>query len=385
LIRRHLWAGVVLVILVMGAGLLSIFPAIRSSYRWGGMYLSLTLLANGLVVYTGHLGGSLTHGENFLADAFPGWGYERTTVETRPREELLVFHDLVMPALEARCQTCHNPNRARGRLDMTSLQAMQRGGDSGRPMFVAERTDSSELFRRVTLPAGHEDQMPPDGRPGLSSDEIAILQWWIEEGASPDMRLGDGPPDLLRQTLMDRYLPRLVVAQRRRARDRQRRFALFGDLEREANRVGLVVEFDPDTDSTLFTLSMRFPPAFVNDQAMARLAPRAEAFSRLSLVGSDITDDGIRHLGGMRNLRSLVLQRTGIEGSGLAHLQSLPRLEVLNLSHTRVDDEGALNLLRMPALREVFLFGTAVSDSLMEALRTHLPDAQVLRTEGPFY
>ncbi len=385
LIRRHLWAGIVLVVLVLATGVLSVHSPVRSSRRWYGLYLAGALFTNGAVVYAGHLGGSLTHGEGFLADAFPGWGYQATLIESRPKEELLVFRDLIRPGLETRCMSCHNPQKAKGSLDMTSFASMARGGDSGKPLFVPQRPDSSELYRRVTLPVGHDDRMPPEGRPALSSDEIAILNWWIEEGAEHDMRLGEGPSDVMRQTLIERYLPRLIVSQRRRMRERRRLAALYRKLQSEVEDLGLVVEVDPDTDSTLFALSMRFPPERVDDRTLARLMPRADVFSKLSLISSDVTDDGLRYVGRMHNLRELILQKTGVTGAGLPRLQSLPALEVLNLAHSSLNDSGAVNLLHMPGLREVYLYNTAVSDSIFEALRLHLPDAEILKVEGPIY
>jgi len=385
LIRDHLWAGVVLVILVLSTAALSVFPRIRSSRRWGILYLSGALLTNAAVVYAGHLGGSLTHGEDFISNAFPGWGYQATIVETRPREELLVLQDLVIPGFEMQCMSCHNPQQAKGDFDMTTLAALQRGGESGKPMFVPERADSSELFRRVTLPPGDDDRMPPEGKPALSSDVIAILEWWIEEGARPDMRLEVGPSDPMRQAVIERYLPRLVVIQRRRMRERRRRAALHRELQGIADELGLVVEVDPGSDSTLFALSMRFPPGRVDDRTLARLAPHAAEFSKLSLVSSDVTDEGLRHVAGMHNLRELILQKTAIDGSGLPHLESIRSLEVLNLAHTALNDSGSVNLLHMPSLKEVYLYNTAVSDSILEDLRAHMPETDILEVEGPPY
>lgn len=385
LIRDHLWAGVALVVVVLATAVLSVFPQIRSSSRWFGAYLSGALVANLVVVYAGHLGGSLTHGEDFIADAFPGWGYQATLVESVPREELLVFRDLVMPGIQARCASCHNPQQTKGDLDVTSFNAIERGGDSGRPMFVPERPDSSEMYVRITLPPGHDDRMPPEGRAGLSSDEIAILEWWIEQGAQPDMRLGDGTPDAMLHALIDRFLPRLIQSQRNRMRERRRVAALHEDLQDVVDALGLVVDVDPDTDSTLFALSMRFPPERVDDRTLARLAPYADAFSKLSLVGSDVTDEGLRHIGSMMNLRELILQKTDVTGSGLPNLQSIPSLEVLNLAYTALDDSGSVHLLHMPSLREVYVYDTAVSDSVLERLSMHLPDADLQRIEGPTY
>jgi hypothetical protein len=227
--------------------------------------------------------------------------------------------------------------------------------------------------------------MPPEGKPALSSDVIAILEWWIDEGARPDMRLEAGPSDPMRQAVIERYLPRLVVIQRRRMRERRRRAALHRELQGIADELGLAVEVDPESDSTLFALSMRFPPERVDDRTLARLAPHASEFSKLSLVSSDVTDEGLRHVAGMHNLRELILQKTAIDGSGLPHLESIRSLEVLNLAHTALNDSGSVNLLHMPSLKEVYLYNTAVSDSILEDLRAHMPETDILEVEGPPY
>lgn len=385
LIRDHLWAGIILVLLVLFTGTLSLVPRVRRSTPWLAVYLAGAVLTNAVVVYAGHLGGSLTHGEGFVMNAFPGWGYQPTVLESSAREDLLVFRDIIMPGFETRCISCHNPQRAKGSLDMTSHSAMLRGGDSGRKLFFPSHPDSSELYRRITLPPGHNDRMPPEGRPSLTSDEVAILSWWIEEGADPEMRLGAGPDDLMTQNLLERYLPRLIVQQRRRMRERERIATLQRRLQDEIHELGLMIDVDPESDSTLFALSMRVPPYRVDDRTIAELEPHAELFSKLSLVSSDVTDEGLRHIARMENLRELILQKTRVTGAGIPHLQSLPALEVLNLAHSALSDSGAVHLLRMPSLREVYVYNTFVSDSLLEGLRLHLPDTEVSRTEGPTY
>jgi hypothetical protein len=58
---------------------------------------------------------------------------------------------------------------------------------------------------------------------------------------------------------------------------------------------------------------------------------------------------------------------------------------VLNLAHTALNDSESVNLLHMPSLQEVYVYNTAVSDSILEALRTHMPETDILEVEGPSY
>ena len=56
-----------------------------------------------------------------------------------------------------------------------------KGGENG-PVLVAGRPEKSELIRRVKLPAGHKEAMPTKGK-RLSEKEIALLEFWIKQGA----------------------------------------------------------------------------------------------------------------------------------------------------------------------------------------------------------
>ena len=64
----------------------------------------------------------------------------------------------------------------------------QKGGKDG-AVFIAEKPDESEMFRRVSLKLSDEDHMPPEGKPQLTDEEITLLRWWIATGASFDKRV----------------------------------------------------------------------------------------------------------------------------------------------------------------------------------------------------
>ena len=39
------------------------------------------------------------------------------------------------------------------------------------------------MLQRIHLPLEEKEHMPPKGKQQLLSDEIALLTWWIKEGA----------------------------------------------------------------------------------------------------------------------------------------------------------------------------------------------------------
>lgn len=87
-----------------------------------------------------------------------------------------------------------------------------------------------------------------------------------------------------------------------------------------------------------------------------------------------ITDVGMPHLAGLKNLRSLNLGGTLITEAGLVHLECLTNLETLNLAHTQVRETGLKHLAGLTNLNHLHLEGTPIRDAGLEHLRglTHL-------------
>ncbi|MES2466742.1 MAG: DUF1553 domain-containing protein [Verrucomicrobiota bacterium] len=117
------------------------------------------------------------------------------------------FRD-VRPILETRCVDCHRGQKAKGGLRLDSLETTLAGGEGG-PALVPGKADTSELLRRVRS-HDEEEVMPPKGG-RLKPEEVAVLERWIQEGASwPELPLGrqefSGPADdltFLRRVTLD--------------------------------------------------------------------------------------------------------------------------------------------------------------------------------------
>jgi hypothetical protein len=69
-------------------------------------------------------------------------------------------------------------------------------------------------------------------------------------------------------------------------------------------------------------------------------------FEQLDLSGSKVTDDGLRHLKGLRSLKILNLSNTAVSDEGLARLQGISTLRELELVRTKVTKAGVDELQR---------------------------------------
>lgn len=99
-------------------------------------------------------------------------------------ETAVTFKDHVQPILRKHCLNCHNPDKARSDLDVSTYQTLMTGGASGEAVKPGS-PDQSLLYRVTTHQA--EPAMPPKGK--IPDAEIAVIKKWIELGA-PETAVG---------------------------------------------------------------------------------------------------------------------------------------------------------------------------------------------------
>src|SRR5262249_52007664 len=75
----------------------------------------------------------------------------------------------------------------------------------------------------------------------------------------------------------------------------------------------------------------------------------------VNLHDSKVTDDDLKDLAGLKQLRALDLSENNITDAGLKHLAALPQLQTLNLRWTYVTDAGMKELAKLKGLRSLDL------------------------------
>lgn len=86
------------------------------------------------------------------------------------------FEKTVAAVLVNHCFECHDASTREGGLDLSRLEAVFRGGDSGK-VLIPGQPEQSTLWTRV-----HAGEMPVNRDP-LTSDEREVLRKWIADGA----------------------------------------------------------------------------------------------------------------------------------------------------------------------------------------------------------
>lgn len=93
-------------------------------------------------------------------------------------EEKPNFQDHIRPIFESACNNCHNPDKKKGGLDLTSFVATMSGGSSGEIVLPGAGSDS-RLFKSVAKL--EEPFMPPQGTP-LDARQVELIRQWIDQG-----------------------------------------------------------------------------------------------------------------------------------------------------------------------------------------------------------
>jgi beta-lactamase regulating signal transducer with metallopeptidase domain len=90
--------------------------------------------------------------------------------------------------------------------------------------------------------------------------------------------------------------------------------------------------------------------------------------SRLSLQRSNVTDEDLQQLKGLKKLTALNLWDTKIGDAGVAALAELSTLQNLQLGDTGITDDGLKSIARLTALRELDLARTKITDAGLKSL-----------------
>ncbi|MCG2616948.1 hypothetical protein LZZ85_21805 [Terrimonas sp. NA20] len=341
-----------------------------------------------LLILTGHLGGNMTHGEDYLTAGMPqpfaGWlGIEEkkdSSVAPKPItdvNEAVLYTDIIQPIFSAKCYDCHSSKKVKGSLRMDEEKLLFKGGKHG-AVIQPGNADASELMKRLLLPMEDDKRMPPKDQPQLTKEEIELIGWWIRTGADTKKKVkelaadekikpvlasfGSGGADTASQEVLSKVFE-LNPSEPGK------------DAVEKLRALGMIVS-PVAKEKHLLEVSAINVPAFDNAKA-ALLAELAENIVWLRLDNTAVTDEAMGQVGKLKNLVRLNISGTVVSSAGMASLQALKNLEYINIVNTEVDDRGLLVLASLPALKNVYCWNTAVSAVGVENLKKKNPVIRV--------
>ncbi|MCP9761762.1 c-type cytochrome domain-containing protein [Lacihabitans soyangensis] len=350
MVDKHQWSGIAFTALIL------VVYFFRNNAKMGIVsWIGSTIL----LMVVGHLGGSLTHGEDFLS--IQG---EVEKARITDIQNAKVYNDLVQPILEEKCYSCHSSKKQKGNLRLDSPEFILKGGKEGKSV-VPHQTEKSLISKRIFMPEGEEEHMPPKGKPQLTEAETKVLNWWIKEGASFDKLVKD-----FNQT--PEIKAALISFQSSGNDEKGPKISNIPEKEVEAGseqsiatlKKSGILALPVAANSNYLLINLRnIDPSDKDLEALKSLKKQIVWFNASNLKNADLL---AATLGDLDEIRVLHLNKTNFSDKGMAALKNLKHLQILNLASTAVTEKGLENIKGLSELQKVYLYQSKVRFSKLK-------------------
>ncbi|ULQ54179.1 c-type cytochrome domain-containing protein [Flavihumibacter fluvii] len=355
LVFSHKWLGIITATASLGIYYLYQKRVAESIVKW------MTVGLFGLITITGHIGGSLTHGEDYLTELWSFGTEKQVALAPIPQiQEVQLYKDVVNPILEARCYGCHGATKQKGKLRLDSKSGIEKGGEEG-DVLVPGKPEESELIKRLLLSMDAKKHMPPKNKSQLTAEEIALLHWWVNKGADFSKKVKDiEQPESIKPVLLALQTGKTGVIVKK-IPDVPETPVIAGNKDSIAALQKSGVSVIPVAQNSNY-LSVNFISALVvNDTLIRLLEPLKDQLVWLKMDGVKLSDSAIAVLSKCTQLRRLQLNNTGLTDQQLTNLATLTNLQSINLVGTAVTPKGLLSLARLPHLKTIYIYKTSMA------------------------
>lgn len=390
-VERHQWTGIAVFAL---ATIIWLAYRLRIQALDNKLFKQLPIVASGvLLLVTGHLGGNLTHGSDFLTmhtpQPFQAWmGMPEKESDEKPVitnvNETLAYNDIIKPILKEKCWSCHNGTKIKGKLRMDEIDLLKKGGKNG-IIFVAGNAEESKIIHRVTLPENNDEHMPPEGKTPISKNELTLLKWWINSGADFDKKVADLKPEGEEVKVA---LAALVSGESSEETE----------LKEPSILDNVITEANPELLAKLRSKNVLLTPisgkdnyldvstinATLNDSLLADLKQLSKHIVNLNLSDKTLPKEIVPFLNSCENLMSLRLDGSTISDAEITQIKAMPNVRYINLFNTKISDKSINHLAIFPSLSRVYCTNTSVTEEGINSLKAKAPNLEVFYQKAAF-
>jgi hypothetical protein len=384
---RHLWGGIVFSCVTIIAFLAKAWADAGKAPIWS--YRGMLVVSAGVMTFASHEGASLTHGPDYLSKYAPPalkpvfGGKAEDATEEAAEAQPLVYQDVIAPMMEEKCWKCHNEQKIKGKFRMDTYELLVKGGKEG-PGLVPGKADESNIIVRCELPIDDDERMPPDEKPGLTEEQLAVIKWWINEGASNELKVSEAKAPAEIAAVLEKQAPKAQTkpaaapkeAAAAPAATSGDRVALKKAIDEVQKSFPGAVQFESqDSNGIIFTaVSMR---GKFQDDDTVKLGPVISGLVSADFSASLITDKSLALLASATGLRQLRLSETKITDAGMDTIAKMASLESLNIFGTAVTDAGLQKLAALPQLKRLYIWQSKVTPAGIEELKKKMPKCQI--------
>lgn len=364
-VAYHQWFGISVTILS-----LLLFLLIRKQKLRYVNQASLLLLL--LVFITGHLGGTLTHGEGYLTKGIFSSTADSLQAKRKPIpnvQEAVVFSEIIQPIITEKCSGCHSAIKQKGGLRLDAKEWILKGGKDGK-VFISGDAVHSEMYARVVMDPLDEKHMPPKGKTPLTEAETQLLYWWINSEAGFAKKTKEvAQPEKIRATLL---------ALQSATKQMKKPDIPEGKVEPAAPSVldtlrneGIVVL--PVAKESHYLSANFVSIQNPDNRKIALLRQIRSQLVWLKLGYAHLSEASWKIIGECKNLTRLSIEHSNLSDSSIIFLRDLTQLHYLNLAGTGVSAKGMEKLQILKALENVYLGQTRVQPNELISLQKLFP------------
>ena len=370
LVGWHMWMGI-----SVAAISILLYAKVRSG-QFDAWQKILSVILPMLVIITGHLGGSLTHGPDYLTE---GWSTTPDSI-VFPQKKIVniqeagVYADVIQPMLQTRCYGCHGEKKQKSKLRLDAPQWILKGGKEG--VIINDSLGQSKLLKRLLLPREDQDHMPPKQKPQLNEKEIALIHWWVDNGADFNKRVKElKQPEIIKPYLLalqsdhpeeKKAIPNIPAAPVEKADEKT--------LRALKDKGAIII---PVSQNSNYIMANFVSAIHITDKDIAILLSVKKQLAWLKLNSTGISDSALSAVGQCTNLTILQLNNTNITDKGLGYIKNLDKLQSLSLAGTKVTGQGIMQLQKLKGLQSIYLYQTGVNKNEWAMLKKAFPKTAI--------
>ncbi len=344
MVDKHQWSGLAFTALIL------VVYFFRNNAKLG---LAFWIVSSVLLMVVGHLGGSLTHGEDFLSIQ-----KEPEKAPITDIQNAKVYNDLVQPILEEKCFSCHSSKKQKGNLRLDSPEFILKGGKEGKSV-VPHNTQQSLISKRIFMPEGDEEHMPPKGKPQLTEAETKVLNWWIKEGAAFDKLVKDfNQTPEIKAALISFQSSGNVEKGPKISNVPEEEVEAGSEQSITALKKSGILALPVAANSNYLLINLRsIDPSDKDLEALKSLKKQIIWFNAANIKK---VESLALVLGEMKEIRILHVNKTSFSDKEMGVLKDLSHLQFLNLSNTMVSEKGLENVKGLKNLGKLYLYKSKV-------------------------
>ena len=379
LVEDHMWGGILTTVLMFVT--LFIYELNPGQQRRGLYVAYLIALSASIASLTigSHHGASLVHGDDYLYEKAPPFVQNLLGVQAEPIEPLtydsVAYHRLIQPIFEEHCYSCHSELKQKGQFRMDDFAALLKGGKSQHAGITPSDLANSEVYNRILLPMSDKKVMPPKESPPMPREAVALIQWWIEGGASETQTI-----DELAFELYPDDIERIITAKVGGGESLEPLdFSTFSRISKQIKvEFGVdVILYSQQLDDGVYVATrnaeLRLPADPFED-----LQPIAPHVKSINLWRRKLDAEAYSALGQFGQLAELNLNESNVTTADLGALHDLRKLQTLNLFGTKIGDDAVQTLASIRSLRTLHLNDTQFTAAGVSELKQALPRCEIL-------